>query len=103
MWDPAKGEQGSESPASRTAKPPCAGSNPPVASCTRVIVNGRVGVSWNQGDPCASIWIPCEGHGKEERSRVSVRTRIPNLRFLAQTVARSGGNAGLACKVLQDP
>jgi len=77
--------------------------NPTVASRVRVIVKYRIGVSPNQGDPCASSRIPYRGHGSEGRSRVWERTRLPHVRFLAQTAARSGGNAGLACKGLLDP
>jgi hypothetical protein len=86
-----------------SAKPSCVGSNPTVASRVRVIVKDRVGVSRNRGDPCASSRIPYRGHGSEGRSRVWERTRLPHVRFLAQTAARNGGNAGLACKGLQDP
>ncbi len=101
--NPAKGEQGSESPQSGPAKPSCVGSNPTVASRARVIVTDRIGVSRNWGDPCASFWIPYRGHGYGRRSRVWERTRLPDVRFLAQTTARNHWNAGLTCKVLQAP
>jgi len=66
-------------------------------------MKGHVRVSRNRGDPYPSSGIPYRGHGNERRSRVWTRTRLPDVRFLAQTEARSGGNACLACKVLPDP
>jgi len=94
---------GGEAEGSRSTPQRSVGANPTVASGVRVIANDRTGVSRNRGDPCASSRILYGGHGSERRSRVSARKRISNAPFVAQTAARGGGNAGLACKVLPDP
>lgn len=60
-------------------------------------------VSRNQGDPCASSWIPNEGHAKERRSRVS-EVNAPRIAGpLHGDCLNPYKGLVLLCKVLQDP